>query len=110
MILELAHVPGVRTPDVVHSDQVKQTVDDQVPELVLKTHPSRACLPLPGLHRDDDIPERDPAEARARSLEHGEREDVGRAGGPPEAARKLGDRPIVDEGYGNLSVKEAQDV
>ena len=109
MILELAHGPGIRRLDVVHSDQVKQTVDDQVSELVLKTHPSHARLPLPGLHRDDDVPERVPTEARTRSLEHGECEDVGGAGRPPEAARKLGDCPIVDEGYGDLSVKEAQD-
>ncbi len=108
MILDLAHGPAIGRPLVVHPDQVKGSVDQEVTKLVIEADLSRLRPALRGLHRDHDIAERDSSELRSLPLEHGEGEYIGRERRSAKEARQLRDAAIVHEADRDLGVRKAQ--
>ncbi len=108
MILELAHRARLRGALVIHSQKMKDAVNQEVSQLAVQ--PPSLGLTLGGFDRNDHIPQAIAPMQETLAFQQRKRQYIGRHRGSAKAARDVGHTRIVNEGDRELRVSESQGV
>ena len=100
--------PPAGVPDVIVTQQVKHTVNEQVRHDTIRASSAAPGSSQRGLEADDNVPEQGVGRIRQAPFPHGERKDVGCAIASEPLAVERADGRIIDPQNAQLRVRTSR--